>query len=426
MVAGASFTRLMGTEGNAARVTAVQESVKRCKIETAGTGTGGRGHPPHDHGRHWGQLAHTIDGMMKNVLPGVLCSCRTLFIVLMLAGLAGACQSKPAPPPVSADAWAVVNGREITRDYVEKAYRRNLQASAAPSAEEALTAKLALLDQLIVQDLLLAKARELKIDLPDTELDAAYVEARKNIPDDAFRQELARRNLTVADMREGLRRDLLVQKLFEREVTSKVTVTDQDIRAFFDANRAQFNRLEDAYRIAQIVITPVRDAQNTNRTGSDATTPQEAAAKLQMVMERLKAGAQFADVAADLSEDPESAPRGGDLGFVPLSALQKLPPQLRDAVLKGTPGSARVVSAGGAYTVVVVVAKDTAGQKDLSMPEVRAAITQTLRGRREQLLRTAFLSAIRNDAVVVNLIAKRLVETQGKMPSLAPAAPGTK
>jgi len=364
--------------------------------------------------------------MMKNVLPGVLCSCRTLFIVLMLAGLAGACQSKPAPPPVSADAWAVVNGREITRDYVEKAYRRNLQASAAPSAEEALTAKLALLDQLIVQDLLLAKARELKIDLPDTELDAAYVEARKNIPDDAFRQELARRNLTVADMREGLRRDLLVQKLFEREVTSKVTVTDQDIKAFFDANRAQFNRPEDAYRIAQIVITPVRDAQITNRTGSDATTPQEAAAKLQMVMERLKAGAQFADVAADLSEDPESAPRGGDLGFVPLSALQKLPPQLRDAVLKGTPGSARVVSAGGAYTVVVVVAKDTAGQKDLSMPEVRAAITQTLRGRREQLLRTAFLSAIRNDAVVVNLIAKRLVETQGKMPSLAPAAPGTK
>jgi len=364
--------------------------------------------------------------MMKNVLPGGLCSCRTLFIALTLAGLAGACQSKPAPPPVSADAWAVVNGREIRRDDVEKAYQRNLQASAAPSAEEALTAKLALLDQLIVQDLLLAKARELKIDLPDTELDAAYVEARKNIPDDAFRQELARRNLTVADMREGLRRDLLVQKLFEREVTSKVTVTDQDIKAFFDANRAQFNRLEDAYRIAQIVITPVRDAQNTNRTGSDATTPQEAAAKLQMVMERLKAGAQFADVAADLSEDPESAPRGGDLGFVPLSALQKLPPQLRDAVLKGTPGSARVVSAGGAYTVVVVVAKDTAGQKDLSMPEVRAAITQTLRGRREQLLRTAFLSAIRNDAVVVNLIAKRLVETQGKMPSLAPAAPGTK
>ena len=219
---------------------------------------------------------------------------RSVLLLLALAGFAGACQSKPAAPPVSADAWAVVNGREITRDDVEKAYRRNLQAPPPASEEETATAKLEVLDQLIVQDLLLAKARELKIEVPDTELDAAYVEARKNIPDEAFEQELAKRNLTAADMREGLRRDMLVQKLLEREVASKVTVTDQEIAAFFEANRAQFNRTEDAYRIAQIVITPVRDARIANRTGNDATTPQEAAVKVRMVMDRLKAGASFA------------------------------------------------------------------------------------------------------------------------------------
>ena len=76
--------------------------------------------------------------------------------------------------------------------------------------------------------------------------------------------------------------------------------------------------------------------------------------------------------------------------------------------------------------MVVVVGKDAAGQKDSSMPEVKTAITQALRGRREQVLRTAFLAAIRNDAVVVNLIAKRLVESTGKMPSLVRASPGTK
>jgi len=364
--------------------------------------------------------------MVNDVMLAVRRSRLVWVFTLALAGLGAACQSKPAAPPVSADAWAVVNGHEITRDAVEKAYRRNTQAPQALSEEETAAAKLALLDQLIVQELLLAKARELKIEVPDTELDAAYLEARKNIPDDAFKRELAQRNLTAADMREGLRRGMLVQKVLEREVGSKVTVTDQDVAAFFEANRAQFNRTEDAYRIAQIVITPVRDAQTANRTGSDATTPQEAAAKLQMVMERLKAGTPFADVAADFSEDPGSAPHGGDLGFVPLSTLRQAPPQLRDAVLKGTPGSARVLSANGGYTVVVVVGKDTAGQKDLSMPEVKTAIRQALRDRREQLLRTAFLAAIRNDAVVVNLIAKRLVESQGKMPSLAPAAPGTK
>jgi peptidyl-prolyl cis-trans isomerase SurA len=365
---------------------------------------------------------------MMNTLPTPTRCPRSLFFLftLALAGLAGACQSKPAAPPVSADAWAVVNGREIKSEDVDKAYRRNLQAPMPPSEEERAAAKLEVLDQLIVQDLLLAKARELKIELPDTELDAAYAEARKGITDEAFAQELAKRNLTAADMREGLRREMLVQKLFEREISSKVTVTDQEIAAFFEANRAQFNRTEDAYRIAQIVITPVRDARITNRTGNDATTPEEAAFKVRTVMDRLKSGASFADVAADFSEDPESAPRGGDLGFVPLSALKQAPPQLREAVLSATPGSARLLSGGGAHTVVLVVAKDPAGQKDLSMPDVKAGITQGLRSRREQLLRTAFLGAIRNDAVVVNLIAKRLVDTQGKVPSVAPAAPAAK
>jgi peptidyl-prolyl cis-trans isomerase SurA len=363
--------------------------------------------------------------MMNAVLTSMR-RLRPLFFLLAISVVAGACQSKPAAPPVSADAWAVVDGREITRADVDKAFWRNLQGAPPASEEETAAAKLEILDQLIVQDLLLAKARALKIELPDTELDAAYAEARKGITDEAFAQELGRRNLTVTEMREGLRRDMLVQKLFEREVSSKVVVTDQEITAFFDANRAQFNRTEDAYRIAQIVITPVRDARIANRSGNDATTPQEAAEKVRMVMDRLKAGAPFSDVAADFSEDPESAPRGGDLGFVPLSTLQQAPPPLREAVLKGTPGSARLLSGGGAHTIVLVVAKDAAGQKDLSMPEVKNAITQGLRNRREQLLRAAFLGSVRNDAVVKNLIAERLVASQGKVPTVAPAAPGTK
>ena len=135
------------------------------------------------------------------------------------------------------------------------------------------------------------KARELKIEIPDTELDTAYADARKDIPEDQFQQELTRRNLTPADMREGLRRELLADKVIEREVTSKVTITDQDVNDFYNANRAQFNRPEESYRIAQIVVTPSREPQRVNRSGNDAGTPQEAAAKAQMLMERLKQGA---------------------------------------------------------------------------------------------------------------------------------------
>lgn len=356
----------------------------------------------------------------------IACRYPALLFALALAGLVGACRSTPsAEPAASADTWAVVDGREIRRDDVEKAYRRTGQVSPPPSDDEALAAKLSLLNDLIVQDILFAKARELKIEVTDTELDTAYAEARKNIPEEAFQQELSRRSLTPADMRDGLRRDLLTQKVIEREVVSKIAVTDEDITAFYTANREQFNRSEDAYRIAQIVVTPVRDQQIANRTGDDATTPQEATGKAQLLMERLKSGTSFGDLAADFSEDPQTAPQGGDLGFVPVSALQRAPPALRDAVLKASPGSVRLVSSGGGHTIVLLVAKEAAGQRDPSMPEVREGITATLRNRKEQLLRAAYISALRNDAVVVNHLARRLVESQGKMPNLTPAAPGT-
>ena len=164
--------------------------------------------------------------------------------------------------------------------------------------------------------------------MPDSEVEAAYAEGKKNLPDAAFEEELKKRNLSAADMREGLRRELLAKKLLDQEVVAKVAVTDQDVNDFFNANRAQFTIAEESYRIAQIVITPDRAAQQINRTGNDATTPQEAAFKVRMVMERLKAGARFGEVAMDYSEDPESAQRGGDLGLVPMSALKQAPEQL--------------------------------------------------------------------------------------------------
>jgi peptidyl-prolyl cis-trans isomerase SurA len=338
----------------------------------------------------------------------------------------GRSPAAPAAPPVSPDAWAVVDGREITRTQVENAFRRVRDSSQTLSFEEEMTAKLSLLNELIIQDLLLAKAGALKVELPDSELDTAFANAQKNIPADTFQQELTRRGLTAADMREGLRRELLTQKVIDREVGSKVSVTDQEIGDFYAGNRPQFNVAEESYRLAQIVVTPVREAQLANRTGDDAATPQAAAAKVQMLMERLKGGASFGDLAVGYSEDPDSAPRGGDLGLVPMSRLKQAPPPLRDAVLNKAPGSVNVASAGGAYTIVAVIAHEPAGQRELSTPGVREGITATLRGRKEQLLRAAYLTAVQSDAQVVNYLARRLVESNGAMPVAPLALPAAK
>jgi peptidyl-prolyl cis-trans isomerase SurA len=353
-----------------------------------------------------------------------------LFAPIALAiGLAPACRSTPATPPppaISPDAWAVVDGREIKRDFVESAFRRMGGATQQLSEEETAAAKLNLLNDLIIQDILLAKAPALKVEVPEADLDKAYNAAKANISDEQFQQELKSRNLTVAEMREGLKRELLSQKVIEHEVQAKVKVTDQEISAFFDANRARFNFPEEAYHIAQIVITPVREPQQTNRAGDDATSPQAAAAKAQMLMERLKGGASFSDLAAEYSEDAQSSQRGGDLGFVPVSKLRQAPPKLRDAVLKKEPGTVSAVSEGGSHTLVLIVAHEQAGQRDLSTPAVKENITNALKDRKEQLLRAAFLTSVRSDAKVENLYARKLVEAQGKVPALGPAAPAGK
>jgi len=349
-------------------------------------------------------------------------------LVFAIAAVAGACQSRPAAPPpappVSPDVWAVVDGREIKRDDVERAYRRTVQPNQQVSDDEAMSAKLGVLDQMIVEDIMVAKAKELKIEVPATELDAAFNEGKQKMTDDQFKQELAARNLSADDMREGLRRDLTARKVIEHEVTSKITVTDQDINDFYQANKAQFNLPEDSYRIAQIVVTSVKEQQIANRTGDDATTPQAAQAKVQMIMDRLKSGTPFSELATDFSEDPQSAPRGGDVGLIPTSALRQVPPALRDAVVKAQPGTVSVVPMEGGFTIVALIEKQAAGQRDPSMPQVKDGITQTLKGRREQLLRTAYVEASRDKAVVVNHLARRLAEGQGKLPqTLAPAAP---
>ena len=117
--------------------------------------------------------------------------------------------SPAVPPPPPANAWAIVNGHTITQEDVDKAYRRTSNAAQVLSDEETMTAKLSLLNDLIVQELLLARAGVLKVEVPQTELDAAFKDAEKNIADAAFRQELKQRGLTTEDMREGLRRELL-------------------------------------------------------------------------------------------------------------------------------------------------------------------------------------------------------------------------
>lgn len=329
------------------------------------------------------------------------------------------------PAAVGKDVWAVVNGAEIRRDDVEKAYRGSIDPTAAPAPDaEALGAKLTILDQLITQELLLSRAKGLGAEPTDTEVDAAVTERRAGMPDDVFQQELTKRGMSADDFRKGVRRELTVQKVLDKDVTSKVVITDQAIGDFYAQNRAQFNLAEPQFRLAQIVITPVRDPQLRNRKGDDAATPDEAHRKADMVNAQLQKGVDFAEVAMDYSEDPQSVQRGGDLGFLPASALNRVAPAVRDAVLKMQPGNVSTLSQNGAYTILMLVAKEPAGQRTLDTPGVKDNIKNGLQTRQQELVRNAYLAAARNGAQVTNYLAQQILDAQiGSAPAAPLASP---
>lgn len=339
--------------------------------------------------------------------------------MVAVACFAQGCKKDSAPAP---DVWAVVNNHEIKRDEVEKYYRSTATSeNPSPSVEEALSLKLSVLDELINNEILTELAQKQGLTATDGEVEEKFTESKAPYTEEEFQRQLKDRGLTVDDLKQEIRRGLTVQKLFNREVASKITVTDQDITDYFNQNRAQFNVSEPQYSLAQILVTPRKDQQIRNRKNDDATTDAEAHRKANALLEKLNAGADFATLATDYSEDPTTAPNGGGVGYVPESALDKTDPMLKKEVLQLKPGqvSGVIHLSNGDYDIIKLLAKELPGQRDLDDPQVRATIRDTLHGRKDQLLRAAFLTVARGDAKISNYLAQEVLESGGKLPAAA-------
>jgi peptidyl-prolyl cis-trans isomerase SurA len=294
----------------------------------------------------------------------------------------------------------------------------NAQAGI-PTDEEALGAKLSILEDMINDEILLARAAGLQIAPTEDEVTKAVAEQRGQLTEEAFVKQLGDRRITPDEFRQEVRRELTVRKVMEKEVTEKVAIADAEVTAFYEKNRAQFNVLERQYHLAQIVVNSQPNPQVTNRKGDDATTPEQASRKVTMLTERLRTGDSFADLASDFSEDPQSSAQGGDIGFVPQSRIDTAPPQLRQAVMAMKPGQVSTVNAGTQVTILALVAVQEPGQREISNPEVKEAIQKGLKDRRLQLMQNAFMSRIRNEAKVENYLAVQITTGAGKAPDAA-------
>lgn len=117
-------------------------------------------------------------------------------------------------------------------------------------------------------------------------------------------------------------------------------------------------------------------------------------------------------VAQSYSEDPQTTPNGGDLGFLPESSLDKASPDLRKLVLSLQPGSlSNIIHTPDGYRILKVISKEPAGQRDLNDPRAQQSIREILIERKDQLLKTAYYEMARNEAKVVDFMARQVFGT---------------
>ncbi|HKF01173.1 MAG TPA: SurA N-terminal domain-containing protein [Candidatus Sulfotelmatobacter sp.] len=338
-----------------------------------------------------------------------------LLLTLLLA-ISSACNSKPG-----GDVMATVDGRKIFRSDVDKYYDNNVaSAQQAPTGEQATALRLNILHQMIDDEILMRRAEKLGLLATDDEVDKKYNDIKSPFSQEEFDKRLQEKKITLADFKRDIRRSVTVEKVLNKEVSSKIDVSDKDIADYYNAHKSEFNLIEPMYHLAQIMVTPTPNPQASNQNDKAQNEP-DARKKIQMIANRLESGDDFATLAMRYSEDPETSGNGGDLGTVPESGLKGTDPATRDTVLKLKPGMyspiITVVNPANkqnvGFRIVRLVAKEPAGQREFSDPRVQQAIRSQLHDRREQLLKAAYYEVLRDSAKVENYYAKQVLESNG-------------
>jgi peptidyl-prolyl cis-trans isomerase SurA len=316
--------------------------------------------------------------------------------------------------PVSANVAATVNGRPITYAELDRAMAAQFPNSPKMNADQTTQLRLETLRALIDNEIMLQRAEKEGLLASDADVDAKFNELKTPYTQEEFQKLLQQRKMTVADLKAQIRRELSVQKLFNKEIGSHIAISDADVTAFYNSNKPSFNLPENKVRLAQILVTSTPDPNISNLKNDKAQNDAQAQNKIKMIDLRVRQGEDFATLAQSYSED-QFAANGGDVGFVPESALDKANPELRKIILDMTPGQvSQIIHTPEGYRIIKLISKEPAGQRQLSDPRVQEEIRQQLFQGKDQVLRSAFYEVARSEARVVNYYAESVLESRDK------------
>ncbi|MGA7342850.1 MAG: SurA N-terminal domain-containing protein [Terracidiphilus sp.] len=322
--------------------------------------------------------------------------------------------------PPSADVVATVNGKEILRADLDRYYQGSLGDSPQkPSPVEADIRRLQVLHGMIDDEILQQQAAKLNLAATDEDVNARLTEIKAPYTQEEFDNQLKQRNLSLDDFKRDIRRQLTTTKLINKEIESKINITDAQIASYYAAHKSEFDLIEPRYHLAQIVVTTSPAQQAGNLQDNKATSDADARKKVETLHNRLESGDDFATLAMNFSEDPNTAPNGGDMGFFFESQLRaqaevydaigKLKPDQFTDVLPVYDGSGPGRKIAG-YAIYKLISREPAGQREMNDPNVRQAIHQLLHDSQKQLLQNAYYETLRDEAKVRNYFAEQILK----------------
>ena len=326
----------------------------------------------------------------------------------------------------SADVVATVNSKDISRTELEQQYQivkmSQGQAPQDPSPEQANLARLAILRQMIDEEIIQQRAAKLNVTASDEDVQAKLTEMKLPFTQEEFDKQLQQRKETLDDLKREIRRSLTDKKLTNKEIDSKINITDAEITGFYDAHKAEYNIMEPRYGIARIVVSSNPASQTNNLQNNKATGDADAKNKIQALHKKLENGEDFSALAMNFSEDKDTASSGGDMGLIPESQLHDAEIDVYNAISKLKPGQFTDVfpivdpksHKTEGYAIYKLTSKEAAGQRTLNNVQVQANIRQNLRDGHATLLKTAWLEKLRDEAKVHNYLADQILNEGAK------------
>jgi len=275
--------------------------------------------------------------------------------------------AKPVPAQIP-DVVARVNGEDVKKSELDLAVRSledRARSAVPPEQRDAVFRQV--LDRIIGFHLLVQEAKARKVVAPPWEVDSQLDQIKKQFPsEDAFKQMLQARGVTLEQLRADTAQTIAVNTMLKDELEPRVAVTEADSKKFYDENRARF-RQEDSVHASHILIRTPEQA--------DAAAKAKAKSQAENLLAQLKKGGDFAGLAKQHSQDPGSAPNGGDLGFF---SKGQMVPAFEQAAFGLKPGeTSGVVETPFGYHIIRV--SEAKAGRDLNYDEVKAQIDDYLK-----------------------------------------------